>query len=80
MTKISVPTRSNYLAPWAIYAFAWYKWPMQHCVSKYDGEKMAVESYAEDGPNFGRTPQPNIKSLQDLRLTMSLDSNSRHSC
>ena len=44
----SVPTNSNYLAPWAIYAFDWCKWPAQG----RDGGKLAVGSYLEDGHNF----------------------------
>ena len=46
----SYPTNSNYLAPWAVYAFDWCKWPVQG-----NGEgagKMAVGSYVEDGHNF----------------------------
>lgn len=43
-----VPTNSNYLAPWAIYAFDWCKWPAQNS----DGGKVAVGSYLEDGHNF----------------------------
>jgi DDB1- and CUL4-associated factor 7 len=44
----SVPTNSNYLAPWAIYAFDWCKWPAQN----NDAGKVAVGSYLEDGHNF----------------------------
>jgi WD repeat-containing protein 68 len=44
----AVPTNSNYLAPWAIYAFDWCKWPAQN----HDAGKMAVGSYLEDGHNF----------------------------
>lgn len=46
----AVPTNSNYLAPWAIYAFDWCKWPAQG----RDGGKVAVGSYLEDGHNFVR--------------------------
>lgn len=42
------PTNSNYLAPWAIYAFDWCKWPAQG----HDAGKVAVGSYLEDGHNF----------------------------
>lgn len=52
----AVPTNSNYLAPWAIYAFDWCKWPAQN----HDAGKVAVGSYLEDGHNFvgypSRTP------------------------
>jgi WD repeat-containing protein 68 len=44
----AVPTNSNYLAPWAIYAFDWCKWPAQN----NDAGKVAVGSYLEDGHNF----------------------------
>ncbi|KAG0645605.1 putative WD repeat-containing [Hyphodiscus hymeniophilus] len=44
----AVPTNSNYLAPWAIYAFDWCKWPAQ----SHDAGKVAVGSYLEDGHNF----------------------------
>jgi WD repeat-containing protein 68 len=44
----AVPTNSNYLAPWAIYAFDWCKWPSQG----HDAGKVAVGSYLEDGHNF----------------------------
>lgn len=44
----AVPTNSNYLAPWAIYAFDWCKWPAQNS----DAGKVAVGSYLEDGHNF----------------------------
>lgn len=49
---LSVPTNSNYLAPWAVYAFDWCKWPVQQHVSKDGGGKMAIGSYVEDGHNF----------------------------
>ncbi|KAI9743563.1 MAG: hypothetical protein M1818_002878 [Claussenomyces sp. TS43310] len=44
----ATPTNSNYLAPWAIYAFDWCKWPSQG----HDAGKVAVGSYLEDGHNF----------------------------
>ena len=44
----AVPTNSNYLAPWAIYAFDWCKWPAQN----HDAGKVALGSYLEDGHNF----------------------------
>lgn len=49
------PGPSNYLAPWAIYAFDWCKWPPQG----NGAGKLAVGSYLEDGHNFvspGRVP------------------------
>jgi WD repeat-containing protein 68 len=44
----ATPTNSNYLAPWAIYAFDWCKWPAQN----HDAGKVALGSYLEDGHNF----------------------------
>ncbi len=44
----AAPTNSNYLAPWAIYAFDWCKWPAHN----NDAGKVAVGSYLEDGHNF----------------------------
>jgi len=44
----AMPTNSNYLAPWAIYAFDWCKWPAQN----HEAGKVAVGSYLEDGHNF----------------------------
>ncbi len=46
------PTNSNYLAPWAIYAFDWCKWPVQQYHGGNSAGKMAVGSYLEDGHNF----------------------------
>lgn len=48
----SIPTKSNYLAPWAVYAFDWCKWPVQQQNSNDGGGKMAIGSYVEDGHNF----------------------------
>ncbi|KAI1432777.1 WD40 repeat-like protein [Xylaria sp. CBS 124048] len=44
----SQPSASNYLAPWALYAFDWCKWAPQ---GKSAG-KVAIGSYLEDGHNF----------------------------
>ena len=46
------PTNSNYLAPWAIYAFDWCKWPVQQYHGINSAGKIAVGSYLEDGHNF----------------------------
>jgi hypothetical protein len=46
------PTPCNYLAPWAVYAFDWCKWPLQqHSIGDSAG-KVAVGSYLEDGHNY----------------------------
>ncbi|KHN95440.1 WD domain containing protein [Metarhizium album ARSEF 1941] len=42
------PGPSNYMAPWAVYAFDWCKWPP---LANGAG-KLAVGSYLEDGHNF----------------------------
>ncbi|KAK3322015.1 WD40-repeat-containing domain protein [Apodospora peruviana] len=39
---------SNYMAPWALYAFDWCKWPPQ----ANGAGKLAIGSYLEDGHNF----------------------------
>ncbi|KAI1810208.1 WD40 repeat-like protein [Poronia punctata] len=44
----SQPSTSNYLAPWAVFAFDWCKWTPQ---GKGAG-KVAIGSYLEDGHNF----------------------------
>lgn len=44
------PGTSNYLAPWAIYAFDWCKWAPQG----NGAGKLAVGSYLEDGHNYVR--------------------------
>lgn len=46
-----VPTNSNYLAPWSIYAYDWCKWNVPGGNS---AGKMAVGSYLEDNHNFVR--------------------------
>lgn len=46
------PTNSNYIAPYAIYAFDWCKWPMQKQGPGDSAGKMAIGSYVEDGHNF----------------------------
>lgn len=47
---IQVPTNSNYVAPWPIYAVDWCKWPMS-TGSSFAG-KMAIGSYLEDSHNY----------------------------
>ncbi|KAH6647297.1 WD40-repeat-containing domain protein [Truncatella angustata] len=42
------PSPSNYLAPWALYAFDWCKW----APSANGAGKVAIGSYLEDGHNF----------------------------
>lgn len=44
-----VPTNSNYLAPWGVYAFDWCKWNVHGGNS---AGKMAIGSYLEDTHNF----------------------------
>ncbi|PHH93255.1 hypothetical protein CDD83_9525 [Cordyceps sp. RAO-2017] len=39
---------SSYVAPWAVYAFDWCKWPPQGT----GAGKLAIGSYLEDGHNF----------------------------
>lgn len=71
------PTNSNYLAPWAVYAFDWCKWPVQQPSSDDSAGKMAVGSYVEDGHNFvSRCMHPFWIGSSSLT---SLDPNSRYS-
>lgn len=42
------PRTSNYMAPWALYAFDWCKWAPQ----SNGAGKLAIGSYLEDGHNF----------------------------
>ncbi|CAE7205947.1 hypothetical protein CFE70_008765 [Pyrenophora teres f. teres 0-1] len=49
--QIKVPSNSNYLAPWSIYAYDWCKWSVPGGNS---AGKMAVGSYLEDNHNFIR--------------------------
>ncbi|RMZ72100.1 wd domain-containing [Pyrenophora seminiperda CCB06] len=49
--QIKVPSNSNYLAPWSIYAYDWCKWSVPGSNS---AGKMAVGSYLEDNHNFIR--------------------------
>lgn len=48
----TVPTNSNYLAPWGVYAFDWCKWTVPQQLAGESAGKMAVGSYVEDGHNF----------------------------
>lgn len=48
----SVPSTSNYIAPWPVYAFDWCKWPVQPQSTGEAAGKMAIGSYVEDGHNF----------------------------
>ncbi|KAL9067398.1 MAG: hypothetical protein Q9161_006907 [Pseudevernia consocians] len=67
------PTNSNYLAPWAVYAFDWCKWPVQQQNSGDSAGKMAIGSYVEDGHNFIQiletqvAPEPDIDHSIDAR-------------
>lgn len=70
----ATPTNSNYLAPWAIYAFDWCKWPAQN----HDAGKLAVGSYLEDGHNFVSKPQKNQPSVL-VNSFVHLDPNIRFS-
>lgn len=52
------PGTSNYLAPWALYAFDWCKWPSQG----NSAGKLAIGSYLEDGHNFVLLPSGSLPS------------------
>ena len=72
------PTNSNYLAPWAVYAFDWCKWPVQQHSSKDSAGKMAIGSYVEDGHNFVSAlidAHENPRGIRWLMLTPAVDTN-----
>ncbi|CEJ55543.1 Putative WD repeat protein [Penicillium brasilianum] len=46
-----IPTNSNYVAPWPIYAVDWCKWPISGSSSSFGG-KLALGSYLEDNHNY----------------------------
>ncbi|KAL6238899.1 hypothetical protein BDW75DRAFT_189685 [Aspergillus navahoensis] len=46
-----VPTNSNYIAPWPIYAVDWCKWPVSGNPGSFGG-KIALGSYLEDHHNY----------------------------
>jgi DDB1- and CUL4-associated factor 7 len=70
----ATPTNSNYLAPWAIYAFDWCKWPAHN----HDGGKLAVGSYLEDGHNFvSLVFEPLICKVRTLIIIILSDPNTR---
>lgn len=48
-----IPTNSNYVAPWPIYAADWCKWPISGSSSSFGG-KIALGSYLEDNHNYVR--------------------------
>lgn len=49
------PTNSNYLSPWAVFAFDWCKYPVPHGNS---AGKIAVGSYLEDPHNYVCIKEP----------------------
>ena len=48
--ELQIPTNSSYIAPWAMYALDWCKWPSQQ--SGTSAGKIAIGSYLEDSHNF----------------------------
>ncbi|KAL4867368.1 hypothetical protein BDV12DRAFT_171547 [Aspergillus spectabilis] len=46
-----VPTNSNYITPWPIYAVDWCKWPVSGNAGSFGG-KIALGSYLEDHHNY----------------------------
>lgn len=68
------PTNSSYIAPYAVYAFDWCKWPVQHRSLGDSAGKMALGSYVEDGHNFVSSAKPECYH----RLTDDADTNSRY--
>jgi len=75
----SIPTNCNYLAPWAVYAFDWCKWPVQQQGLGDAAGKMAIGSYLEDGHNFVRyIAMDQSGTIKRGRLTTELDTNTRY--
>ena len=76
------PTNSNYLAPWAIYAFDWCKWPVQQQNFSDSAGRMAIGSYVEDGHNFvsGHFGCGHVnEKLCHAFLILIIDTNTRNS-
>ena len=48
---VQVPTNSNYVAPWPIYAVDWCKWPIPGNIGS-SGGRIALGSYLEDNHNY----------------------------
>ncbi|KAL2001501.1 hypothetical protein VTN02DRAFT_1667 [Thermoascus thermophilus] len=70
-----VPTNSNYIAPWPIYAVDWSKWPMAATGSS--AGKIAIGSYLEDSHNYVRLPH-SVSEIRAGQLTDDVpDSNHR---
>ncbi|KAF4288401.1 hypothetical protein V6Z88_003125 [Aspergillus fumigatus] len=46
-----VPTNSNYIASWPVYAMDWCKWPISGSPGSFGG-KIALGSYLEDNHNY----------------------------
>lgn len=55
--ETQIPTNSNYVAPWPIYAVDWCKWPISGSSSSFGG-KLALGSYLEDNHNYVRIIWP----------------------
>ena len=64
----SMPTNCNYLAPWAVYAFDWCKWPVAQQGLGDSAGKMAISSYLEDGHNH--VSVISVALLSMMRLTL----------
>ncbi|KAF2102527.1 WD40 repeat-like protein [Rhizodiscina lignyota] len=75
------PTNSNYLAPWAAFAYDWCKWPIIGHGNNTAG-KMAIGSYLEDPHNFiqildtklttsDADPQPSLEYTRIAEATCS---------
>jgi DDB1- and CUL4-associated factor 7 len=61
---VQVPTNSNYVAPWPIYAVDWCKWPMSSGNS-FAG-KVAIGSYLEDSHNYVGSMQWSLRFDQPI--------------
>ncbi|KAJ6140586.1 hypothetical protein N7470_010382 [Penicillium chermesinum] len=75
-----VPSNSNYIAPWPIYAVDWCKWPIPGSSSSFGG-KLALGSYLEDSHNYIQIidthwAQPDPDTQDAAAGEIKLDSNS----
>ena len=61
-----LPSLSNYVAPWPIYALDWCKWPVRQ--NGVDAGKIAVGSYLEDSHNYVCVMHCHFHRLTDKSL------------
>lgn len=60
-----IPSNSNYIAPWPIYAVDWCKWPVTGSSNSFGG-KLALGSYLEDNHNYVRAATSKAVGVTNL--------------